>query len=275
VCICCLCIFLAACSVEHDGNGEADSTGNEVGEAGEVLFENDDTEIVGEAGDFDIENTTMAPQEELFQRSRERADFDWDNTFSVIQHSVNSSNDWVVGSILSSLVFRGIKGAIRAEFNDPLLEIESEDNRIYHIYFRPAPTDPAYAEDGRVWRIEAIIDMQTNRIIYGLPLCGGPIPPDDFQHGFDVDNTLLVMRVALGIDPNSQLISWAARRFWERNIRGAINAEVIGTTENGGTLLKIETEDNKFYVLRLSERYGLISITDYETGEIIEQNRER
>ena len=150
---CCLCIFLAACSVEHDNNGEAESTSNEeVGEAREMLFENDDTERVSEAGeyDFDIENTIRVLEE-------------------LLEHPVTEGGD-VIGAMRDA----GIRGAIRAEWTEPpepprsvvpSFIIESEDNRIYCLHGNFCPMSGHFM-------VNVIRDMETGETIYAI-YCGG------------------------------------------------------------------------------------------------------
>jgi len=87
---------------------------------------------------------------------------------------------------------------------------------------------------------------------------------------FDIDRTVQVIQDALTAESRVNVIKgWVEYLLPELNIRGAINAEQIENTENSDVVVKIETEDNKFFLLTMRENYTMRVVLDLETGEKI------
>jgi len=100
---------------------------------------------------------------EKTEANEEEADmnFDYENSFQVIQKSLNCDDPEDVEIILDTLERAKVKGALSGEIkaDDSLwapvvLEIESEDNKIYRIYMN------------QIYNVEGIQDMDTGKYIY-------------------------------------------------------------------------------------------------------------
>jgi len=201
--------------------------------------------------------------------------FDLENTMRILQ-------DALEGEVRESLMIEplltaGVNGIVSAEWIERgqgvrnTLKITSEDNRVYELFVR----------QNRItgWVIIEMIRNQDGDFIFdddpnhGLPTPPGLVDIEDLE--FDLQNTIRVMENAIDNERN-HFRSWVFRAFPARDIKGAISAELSGNTEDGYVQMKIETEDNRFYLLTLeSNLFRLIEITDYETGEIVEPNRQR
>jgi len=82
---------------------------------------------------YDEDNTEMNNQ----------LDFDRENSITQIQEVLETAESWEIEIIVDILESVGVRGVIRAEFIEqssgdlptiPILEVESEDNRIYYIH---------------------------------------------------------------------------------------------------------------------------------------------
>jgi len=129
--LCCIYIFLTACSVEHDNYGEPEITDNEGGD---------------EMVDFNFENTVRVLEE-------------------VLDHPVTEGG-FVVGAIRDA----GIRGAIHAEWTEPpepprsvipSFIIESEDNRVYRVFGH-------FSHMSGRFMVDSIRDMKTGETIFGI-----------------------------------------------------------------------------------------------------------
>jgi len=70
-------------------------------------------------------------------------DFDRENSITQIREVLETAESWEIEIIVNVLESVGVRGVIRAEFVEqpsgslptvPVLEVESEDNRIYYIH---------------------------------------------------------------------------------------------------------------------------------------------
>ena len=108
--------------------------------------------------------------------------FDIENTIKVLQEALGRSTREAEG-IADILMLAGVQGVRRAELLDsleldthfprgrPLLEIESEDNKIYHLHLTFL-TSYGF-ENSRFYSIDRIIDLETGVWIYNDDdICG-------------------------------------------------------------------------------------------------------
>jgi len=218
-----------------------------------------------------MDNRITDEDREFYADDAEEADFDFWRTVSVINKELGRENVKAAAQIAGKLLDIGVLGAVRAEWvrqdttqNSFILEIESEDNKIYQLWIAH-----------RTMGLNAIEDMETGESLYsfGNPMMpvSDPIPQDNLD--FDLENTIQVLYAALSVDEKKyrSIRHYADIFFYERNIKGVIYAEMVEPTRNylGSSSgieihLRIETEDNKHYLLVLFSDYGLGKIVDLD-----------
>jgi len=209
--------------------------------------------------------------------------FDYINTLTVIHRGLGRSLD-EANDAIRALFAVNVQGAISAKIiestekttnlaSPPItLEIVSEDNKVYHFIFESS-------DDGRYYSVSRILDVASSEWVYnsrwGFDFLPEPIIDLDSLE-FDYENSVKVIEDALSIE-NHVVIRAFVKGFPMRNIRGAIKAEVVGEIRDSDifvrmqpndVLLKIESEDNKHYLLTLGTDFKLKRIVVIETGEV-------
>ena len=215
---------------------------------------------------------------EEFEKQLDSFSFDFISTTNVIHRALRGTLD-DAATVSRALVEGNVRGAVRAEVIEEnesrtriTLEIVSEDNRVYQVDMR------------NDYRVEHILDVELNKWVYSItfnhaPPIENPNQPDPETLNFDFENTMQVIYDAIGHEARGMEL-YSAGFFIERRIKGIIHAEVVENTriyfpsdrfERVEIHLKIETEDNKHYLLVISSatNYELLGIIDLETDEIV------
>ena len=86
---------------------------------------------------------SIISKSEISADTNNQVDFDRENSLNQIREALETAEPWEIEIIVNILEEVGVRGVIRAEFVEqpygnlpavPVLEIESEDNRIYYIH---------------------------------------------------------------------------------------------------------------------------------------------
>jgi len=119
----------------------------------------------GEDEDMEKINTSVYHGDNC--ESDETVAFNHANTTAVIKEALDSTI-LEAEDVMRALLRARVHGAIRAELverpngNRPFLEIESEDNRIYHLNV----TRVQHSSNYSYYIVESIIDVETDDLIY-------------------------------------------------------------------------------------------------------------
>ncbi|MDR2600000.1 MAG: hypothetical protein LBC73_06955 [Oscillospiraceae bacterium] len=249
-------MLLLSCNVEAESN----PSGN-----------NEKTIITNDGGNTDMD---------------EKVIFDRENTINIIKTAIDRS-DREVEQMVDLIESAGVRGAVRAQLldsleldkrfptPDPRLEIESEDNRIYHLYlsFR---TRSGF-DNNRMYVVARIYDIEGGFNVFNIEWneCGMFSDEADFiaklfeDVVFDHENTVRVIQKALNIDERDAKspLTMMARL----GIRGVVNAQEVKdlSVAEDYRVLDIVTEDNHHYRLILNFLYVISKAIDLETNETI------